>query len=65
MKDCCHLRLLIRWAKKDSPTERFTCSGCGQSYVWRDDDWQLISTVEDIQDMMATEQARQEKDRCV
>ena len=62
MNNCCHLRLLIRWAKHDSPTERFTCSGCGQSYVYRDDQWQPISTAQDILDMMADEHARQERD---
>jgi hypothetical protein len=62
MKNCCALRLLIRWAKRDVPQERFTCSGCGQSYIWKDYAWQPISTVQDIQDMMAEEHARQKKD---
>lgn len=62
MNNCCHLRLLIRWAKHDSPTERFTCSGCGQSYVWSDFRWTPIDGAEDILDMMAEERERQQRE---
>lgn len=63
MNNCCHLRLLIRWAKHDSPAERFTCAphGCGQSYVWSDHRWTPIDAAEDILDMQAEEDARQSR----
>jgi hypothetical protein len=65
MRNCCHLRLAIRWLKGDSPTERFTCEprGCGQSYVWTESHWVPISGAEDILDMMAEEHERQRREK--
>jgi len=62
VKKCCALRLFLRWAKGDPATVGFTCSACGQTYVWRDWAWQPIDTAQDIRDMMTEEHARQQRD---
>ncbi len=55
MKSCCALRLALRELNGTYPKERWTCSGCGQSYRWQGWKWEPVSTVDEIHDMMQDE----------
>lgn len=55
MKKCCALRLALRRLNGTYPTERWTCSGCGQSFRWLEWHWEPVSTVDEITDLMKQE----------